>query len=192
MTAIVLCGGKGTRLSAVFDGPKCLVDVGGRPIVEHVLAWLAAHGVNRVVLCVGPFLHAFHGRFGETYAEVELFYLDDKFRRGTGPATFDAMQGYSGLFEHGALVPVVNGDTLLIGDLLAQRVSRVTGRDVVSGQTKTAHFVVRGAGYHASERDWNLDDIVYWPTVHNESLSFVDVGTPEGLACARDLVGTLQ
>jgi glucose-1-phosphate cytidylyltransferase len=53
-TAVVLCGGRGTRLQASApDLPKPLVEVGGLPIVWHVASIFAAQGVRRVLLLTG-------------------------------------------------------------------------------------------------------------------------------------------
>jgi glucose-1-phosphate cytidylyltransferase len=53
-TAVVLCGGRGTRLQAhVPEIPKPLVEVGGRPIVWHVVSLYAAQDVRRVLLLTG-------------------------------------------------------------------------------------------------------------------------------------------
>ncbi len=51
MRAIVLCAGRGRRLGQA--GPKCLVDVGGRTLLERMLSALEAEGVREVVLVVG-------------------------------------------------------------------------------------------------------------------------------------------
>jgi len=55
--AFVLAGGMGTRLQSLgprFGGlPKPLVPVGGRPLLERQLEWLAGHGVRDAVLCTG-------------------------------------------------------------------------------------------------------------------------------------------
>lgn len=58
MTALppvcILAGGLGTRLGTrVRDIPKPLIEVAGEPFLRHQLRALAAHGAQRVVLCVG-------------------------------------------------------------------------------------------------------------------------------------------
>jgi len=53
-TAVVLCGGRGTRLQEHTQAiPKPLVEVGGLPIVWHVVSILAAQDVERVLLLTG-------------------------------------------------------------------------------------------------------------------------------------------
>jgi glucose-1-phosphate cytidylyltransferase len=53
-TAVVLCGGRGTRLQERTRAiPKPLVEVGGLPIVWHVVSIFAAQGVSRVLLLTG-------------------------------------------------------------------------------------------------------------------------------------------
>lgn len=50
----ILCGGKGTRIArGVEDMPKPLVDVGGKPILWHVMALYAAQGFDDFVLLTG-------------------------------------------------------------------------------------------------------------------------------------------
>ncbi|MBT6889017.1 MAG: NTP transferase domain-containing protein, partial [Gemmatimonadales bacterium] len=47
--AVVLVGGKGTRLGGLTsETPKPLLDVGGRPFLEWVLARLERQGIDRV------------------------------------------------------------------------------------------------------------------------------------------------
>jgi glucose-1-phosphate cytidylyltransferase len=54
MEAVILCGGRGTRLQGSSGAvPKPLVEVGGRPIVWHVVRLLAAQGLRRFVLATG-------------------------------------------------------------------------------------------------------------------------------------------
>jgi len=54
MNVIILCGGLGTRLREETEfRPKPLVDVGGRPILWHILKLYAHHGFRDFVLCLG-------------------------------------------------------------------------------------------------------------------------------------------
>lgn len=54
VTAAVLAGGLGTRLAGVLDDrPKVLAPIAGRPFLDHLLDWLTASGIRRVVLCLG-------------------------------------------------------------------------------------------------------------------------------------------
>jgi glucose-1-phosphate cytidylyltransferase len=51
---VILCGGRGTRLQAdVPELPKPLVEVGGKPILWHVLQIYASQGLRRFVLATG-------------------------------------------------------------------------------------------------------------------------------------------
>jgi NDP-sugar pyrophosphorylase family protein len=52
--AAILAGGLATRLGiATGATPKALVEVAGRPFVDHQLSLLHRHGIRRVVFCVG-------------------------------------------------------------------------------------------------------------------------------------------
>lgn len=52
--AMILCGGKGTRLRDVSEVlPKPMVPVGPHPIVWHIMKTYAAFGVKRFILCLG-------------------------------------------------------------------------------------------------------------------------------------------
>ena len=54
MKAVILAGGLGTRLSEeTSTRPKPMVEIGGRPILWHVMKIYAAHGVREFVICCG-------------------------------------------------------------------------------------------------------------------------------------------
>lgn len=51
---VILCGGMGTRLREASERlPKPLVDIGGKPILWHVMKIYSAHGYRRFILCLG-------------------------------------------------------------------------------------------------------------------------------------------
>ena len=54
MKAVILAGGLGTRLSEETAlRPKPMVEIGGRPILWHILKIYSAHGINDFVICAG-------------------------------------------------------------------------------------------------------------------------------------------
>lgn len=54
MKAVILAGGLGTRISEETHlKPKPMVEIGGKPILWHVMKIFSAHGVNDFVICCG-------------------------------------------------------------------------------------------------------------------------------------------
>lgn len=54
MKAVILAGGLGTRLSEETAlKPKPMVEIGGRPILWHILKIYSAHGINEFIICAG-------------------------------------------------------------------------------------------------------------------------------------------
>jgi len=52
--AVILAGGKGSRLSEeTIVTPKPLIEIGGRPILWHIMKIYAEHGIRRFVICLG-------------------------------------------------------------------------------------------------------------------------------------------
>jgi glucose-1-phosphate cytidylyltransferase len=80
---VVLCGGRGTRLREQTESvPKALVEIGGRPILWHVIGIYAAQGFERFVLATG-YLGEMVEEFvaGESWPGIEVECVD------TGPDT---------------------------------------------------------------------------------------------------------
>jgi glucose-1-phosphate cytidylyltransferase len=83
----ILCGGRGTRLQERTHAiPKPLVEIGGRPIVWHVIQIYAAHGFRRFLLLTG-----YKGELVEQFVDsapwppgVELECLDTGLETPTG------------------------------------------------------------------------------------------------------------
>lgn len=54
MKAVILCGGRGTRLREETEHkPKPMVEIGGKPILWHIMKIYERHGIEEFVLCLG-------------------------------------------------------------------------------------------------------------------------------------------
>ena len=54
MKAVILAGGLGTRLSEETTlRPKPMIEIGGKPIIWHIMKMYSSHGVNEFVICCG-------------------------------------------------------------------------------------------------------------------------------------------
>ena len=54
MKAVILAGGLGTRISEeTYLKPKPMIEIGGKPILWHIMKLYSAHGVNDFVICCG-------------------------------------------------------------------------------------------------------------------------------------------
>ena len=76
MKAVILAGGLGTRISEETDTkPKPMVEIGGKPILWHIMKAYSAHGVNDFVICCGYKSHLIK----EYFANYFLYKLDVTF-----------------------------------------------------------------------------------------------------------------
>ena len=54
MKAVILAGGIGSRLAEETAArPKPMVEIGGKPILWHIMKIYAAHGIDEFVVCLG-------------------------------------------------------------------------------------------------------------------------------------------
>jgi len=86
--AVVMAGGMGTRLRPFTENlPKPLVPVGGKPILDHIMTRLRAHGIRNVVLSLnylGDRIRSHIGD-GQQYG-TRVNYLTERMRLGTAGA----------------------------------------------------------------------------------------------------------
>ncbi len=54
MKVVILCGGRGTRLSEATESiPKPMIEIGGKPILWHIMKMYSSFGFNDFILCLG-------------------------------------------------------------------------------------------------------------------------------------------
>ncbi len=54
MKAIILAGGLGSRISEESHlRPKPMIEIGGKPLVWHIMKMYSYHGINEFVICLG-------------------------------------------------------------------------------------------------------------------------------------------
>ncbi len=85
MKAVILAGGYGTRISEETAlRPKPMVEIGGRPILWHIMKIYAAHGITDFVICLG-----YKGyMIKEFFANYYLHGADVTIDTGTGEITY--------------------------------------------------------------------------------------------------------
>lgn len=110
MKAVVLVGGEGTRLRPLtFTTPKPLLPIVNRPFLERQLAWMAASGVDEVVLSLGYLPDAFRAHFpDDRFGDLRLRYAVEDEPLGTAGAIRFAAET-AGIDER---FVVCNGDVL--------------------------------------------------------------------------------
>ncbi len=107
MKAIILAGGKGTRLRDVAPGiPKPMVLIDGKPFLQYLLDYLNDFHVSDVVLAVGYKYKVIRDFFGGGYKDVAIEYSIEEKPLGTGGAIKEALNFVSE--DH---VFIFNGDT---------------------------------------------------------------------------------
>lgn len=121
MKAVILAGGLGTRLSEETTvKPKPMVEIGGKPILWHIMKIYSAHGINEFIVCCGY--------KGEAIKE----YFAGYFLRSSD-VTFDLknneMQVHSNGAEPWKVTLVDTGETTMTGG----RLKRV--RDYLDNET---------------------------------------------------------
>lgn len=111
--AIILAGGKGTRLSKVVsDVPKPMAMVSGRPFLCHLLHKLKREGFTKVIIADGYLRECIEGYFGSEYDGLLIEYSSESTPLGTGGAIRKALN-----YCQNEWVYVFNGDTYFDANL---------------------------------------------------------------------------
>jgi glucose-1-phosphate cytidylyltransferase len=119
--AVILAGGLGTRISEETSiRPKPMIEVGGKPILWHIMKIYSAHGINRFVVCCG-----YKGYVIKEYFANYFLHMSD--------VTFDMqnnqMHVHSQKAEPWEVTLVDTGDETLTGGRLRRVKDYVAGED---------------------------------------------------------------
>lgn len=68
MKAVILAGGLGTRISEESHlRPKPMIEIGGKPILWHIMKYYSHYGINEFVICGGYMVHYIKQYFADYY-----------------------------------------------------------------------------------------------------------------------------
>jgi glucose-1-phosphate cytidylyltransferase len=120
MKAVILAGGMGTRLSEETNiRPKPMVEIGGRPILWHIMKIYSAHGINEFIICLG-----YRGYVIKEYFANYFLHMSD--------VTFDmsdnSMKVHQAKAEPWRVTLIDTGDDTQIGGRI-KRVLPLIGND---------------------------------------------------------------
>lgn len=121
MKAVILAGGLGTRISEETHlKPKPMIEIGGRPILWHIMKMYSYYGVNDFIICCG-----YKGYVIKEYFANYFLHMSD--------VTFDmsnnSMQVHHGKAEPWRVTLVDTGDETMTGGRLKRVASYLDGED---------------------------------------------------------------
>jgi glucose-1-phosphate cytidylyltransferase len=119
--AIILAGGLGTRIAEETQvRPKPMIEIGGRPILWHVMKIYSAHGINDFIICLG-----YKGYMIKEYFANYFLHMSD--------VTFDmeinSMEVHQKNVEPWRVTLVETGENSLTGGRLKRVASYLGGED---------------------------------------------------------------
>ena len=161
LKGVILAAGKGTRMKELTrEVPKPLLEIAGRPVLEHILTGLRDAGVTEVCIIVGYRGDAIREHFGDgSRLGMRLTYVEQVVQDGTGKAPEVAKK-------------FVGGDSFVLsyGDILVtpENYRRMTGlfaqeKPDALQTVKRGEDVTKGAVV-CFDRDFFMTDLIEKPT----------------------------
>jgi glucose-1-phosphate cytidylyltransferase len=119
MKAVLLAGGLGTRISEETTvKPKPMVEIGGKPILWHIMKLYSAHGVNDFIICLG-----YKGYVIKEYFSNYFLHMSD--------VTFDMRENkttiHTNTAEPWSVTLVETGEETMIGGRIKRILPYVAG-----------------------------------------------------------------
>ena len=113
MRAIIPVAGIGSRLKPhTFSTPKVLLNVGGKPIIAHILDKLLEEGINKATFVIGYLGDVIKDYVEKTYPSMKSSFIEQKSMEGLGHAIYTAIP----TFDDDEIF-IILGDTIFDVDL---------------------------------------------------------------------------
>jgi glucose-1-phosphate thymidylyltransferase len=130
MRAVIPVAGIGTRLKPhTFSTPKVLLNVGGKPILGHILEKLLEEGINHSTFIIGYLGDMIEEYVKNEYPQMESKFIVQETMEGLGHAIYTAIPTFSA----GEEIFIILGDTVFDVDLkqvLKKKVSALGVKEV--------------------------------------------------------------
>jgi mannose-1-phosphate guanylyltransferase / phosphomannomutase len=113
MKAVIMAGGEGTRLRPLTsNAPKPMLPLANKPMMEHIVELVKAHGIDEIVVTVAFMANAIRSYFGDgSELGVKIVYATEEQPLGTAGSVRNAMEHLDERFM------VISGDVLTDIDL---------------------------------------------------------------------------
>ena len=161
MKAVILAAGKGTRMGDFTDAmPKPMLEVQGRPILEHIISGLREAGVLEFCIITGWKAEVIEEYFGDgSRCEVSICYVRQEVQDGTGKAPELAKE-----FVDAAPFLLTYGDILVKPETYRQMLERWGEGDFSGLVTVTGSEDVTKGGLFFFDEKFHLNHLVEKPT----------------------------
>lgn len=178
--AIILAGGKGTRLKDVIkDIPKPMAPVNGNPFLYHLMKYLKLQGIEHFILSVGYKYEVIQEYFGDDFEGAKISYAIEKEPLGTGGAIKLASNHIEGSHFW-----VINGDTF-VGLNFEEFFINTTNKDISLALVEMKNFDRYGKVITNEKRIIDFIEKEYTKQAYINagiyliSKEFVEIHTPE-------------
>jgi glucose-1-phosphate cytidylyltransferase len=158
MKAVILAGGLGTRLSEeTTTRPKPMVEIGGKPILWHIMKMYSSHGINDFVICCG-----YKGYVIKEYFANYFLHMSDV----TFNMRYNSMEVHNKRAEPWSVTLVDTGDNSMTGG----RLRRV--RDYVKDEESFCFTYGDGVG------DIDIAETIRFHTAHGKAATLTATYPP--------------
>ncbi len=185
MKAVILCGGKGTRLYPLTsDIPKAMVRLAGKPVLEHIISFLKENDLTNIVLCTGHLSQIIENYFGDGSSfGVNLVYSREEMPLSTGGALALAKEKIADDFI------LLNGDnicTINVQKLILFHKEKNALLTIGVGKTKGSYPA--SCDLFAFNKEFAITNIIFRPHQYITDGENLPLGNLGIFCCSREIL----